>query len=171
MKRGRVLTPWPSAPQLRAALALAKKQRATLVIAKLDRLSRNMAFTAALMDAGVDFVAVDNPHASRLTLHILAAVAEHEREMIADRTKAALAASKGRGTVLGAHGKVLAEQRRAEPLDRLAPVAASLTALKAEGLTVRAIAEQLNAEGVFSPAGGAWQSGNVHRALSRLGGG
>jgi DNA invertase Pin-like site-specific DNA recombinase len=155
-------------PQLRAALALAKKQRATLVIAKLDRLSRNMAFTATLMDAGVDFVAVDNPHASRLTLHILAAVAEHEREMIAERTKAALAASKARGTVLGAHGKVLAGERKAEALDRLAPLADRLQALKAEGLTMRAIAERLNAEGVLSPAGAGWQSGNVHRALERL---
>jgi DNA invertase Pin-like site-specific DNA recombinase len=155
-------------PQLRAALALAKKQRATLVIAKLDRLSRNMAFTATLMDAGVDFIAVDNPHASRLTLHILAAVAEHEREMIAERTKAALAASKARGTVLGAHGKVLADQRKVEALERLAAVGDRLTALKAEGLTMRAIADRLNTEGLVSPAGGAWQSGNVHRALSRL---
>ena len=155
-------------PQLRAALALAKKQRATLVIAKLDRLSRNMAFTAQLMDAGVDFVAVDNPHASRLTLHILAAVAEHEREMIAERTKAALAASKARGTVLGAHGKVLADQRKAEALERLAPLADRLRALKAEGLTMRAIADRLNADGVMSPAGGTWQAGNVHRALARL---
>jgi DNA invertase Pin-like site-specific DNA recombinase len=155
-------------PQLRAALALAKKQRATLVIAKLDRLSRNMAFTAQLMDAGVDFVAVDNPHASRLTLHILAAVAEHEREMIAERTKAALAASKARGTVLGAHGKVLAEQRKAEALDRLASVAGRLQALKAEGLTMRAIADRLNGEGIASPGGGVWQAGNVHRSLARL---
>ena len=99
-------------PQLRAALALAKKHRATLVIAKLDRLSRNMAFTATLMDAGVDFVAVDSPPASRLTLHILAAVAEYEREMIAERTEAALAASKARGTALRRHGRVLAEHER-----------------------------------------------------------
>ena len=139
------------------------------MIAKLDRLSRNMAFTAQLMDAGVDFVAFDNPHASRLTLHILAAVAEHEREMIAERTKAALAASKARGTVLGAHGKVLAEQRKSEALDRLAPVADRLRAMKAEGLTMRAIADGLNAERVTSPAGGMWQAGKVHRALARLG--
>src|SRR5271167_4771202 len=116
-----------------------------------------MAFTATLMGAGVDFVAVDNPHASRLTLHILAAVAEHEREMIAERTKAALAASKARGTALGTHGKVLADQRKAEALDRLMPVADRLRALKAERLTVRTIAARLNAEGVVSPSGGAWQ--------------
>jgi DNA invertase Pin-like site-specific DNA recombinase len=76
-------------PQLAAALAACKKLKAKLVVAKLDRLSRNLAFIAALMDSGVEFVAVDNPHATRLTLHILAAVAEHERAMISERTKAA----------------------------------------------------------------------------------
>src|SRR6202047_2728659 len=84
-------------PELVKALAACKKQKAKLVIAKLDRLSRNLAFIAALMDSGVEFVAVSNPHAARLTLHILAAVAEHEREMIAQRTKAALQAAKARG--------------------------------------------------------------------------
>src|SRR5262249_54333670 len=74
-------------PQLLAALAACKKLRARLVIAKLDRLSRNLAFIAALMDSGVEFVAVDNPHANKLTIHILAAVAQHEREMISQRTK------------------------------------------------------------------------------------
>jgi len=77
-------------PELQKALAGCRKHKARLVIAKLDRLSRNVAFIAALMDAGVEFVACDNPHATRLTLHILAAVAEHEREMISARTKAAL---------------------------------------------------------------------------------
>jgi DNA invertase Pin-like site-specific DNA recombinase len=81
-------------PELERALALCRKRKARLVIAKLDRLSRNLAFIAALMDSGVEFVAVDNPHATRLTLHMLAAVAEHEREMIAARTKAALQAAK-----------------------------------------------------------------------------
>src|SRR6478672_1314287 len=88
-------------PQLAAAFAACKKQRAKLVVAKLDRLSRNMAFIAAMMDSGVEFVAVDNPHATRLTLHILAAVAEHERMMISQRTKAALAAAKANGRKLG----------------------------------------------------------------------
>src|SRR5262249_21708907 len=76
-------------PQLAAALVACKKHKAKLVIAKLDRLSRNLAFIATLMDSGVEFVAVDNPHANKLTVHILAAVAEHEREMISERTKAA----------------------------------------------------------------------------------
>jgi DNA invertase Pin-like site-specific DNA recombinase len=88
-------------PQLAAALAACKKQRAKLVVAKLDRLSRNMAFIATMMDSGVEFVAVDNPHATRLTLHILAAVAEHERTLISQRTKAALVAAKAIGRKLG----------------------------------------------------------------------
>src|SRR5580704_5880269 len=88
-------------PELARALDACRKHKAKLVIAKLDRLSRNLALIATLMDAGVEFIAVDNPHANKLTLHILAAVAEHEREAISERTKAALAAAKARGTRLG----------------------------------------------------------------------
>src|SRR5215813_5316451 len=88
-------------PQLAAALAACEKQKAKLVIAKLDRLSRNLAFIATLMDSGVEFVAVDNPHANKLTVHILAAVAQHEREQISKRTRDALAAAKRRGKRLG----------------------------------------------------------------------
>ena len=91
-------------PELEKALAACKKQRAKLVIAKLDRLSRNLAFIATVMESGVEFVAVDNPHANKLTVHILAAVAQHEREMISERTKAALAAAKKRGQRLGNPG-------------------------------------------------------------------
>src|SRR3954466_14112607 len=88
-------------PQLAAALDLCRRRRAMLVIAKLDRLARNVAFIASLMEAGVEFTAVDMPSANKLTLHILAAVAEHEREMISARTRAALAAAKARGVRLG----------------------------------------------------------------------
>jgi len=88
-------------PELAKALAACKRQKAKLVIAKLDRLSRNLAFIATLMDSGVEFIAVDNPHANKLTVHILAAVAQHEREVIAQRTKDALQAAKARGVVLG----------------------------------------------------------------------
>ena len=84
-------------PELARALDACRKHKGRLVIAKLDRLSRNLAFIATLMDSGVEFVAVDNPHANKLTIHILAAVAEHEREAISERTKAALAAAKARG--------------------------------------------------------------------------
>src|SRR6266550_4520689 len=88
-------------PKIAAAISTSRLKRATLVIAKLDRLARNVAFVSNLMESGVDFVACDNPHATRLTIHILAAVAEHEREMISERTKAALAAAKARGVKLG----------------------------------------------------------------------
>ncbi len=84
-------------PQIAAALAVCRARHATLIIAKLDRLARNVAFISGLMEAKVDFVACDNPYATRLTIHILAAVAEHEREMISQRTKVALAAAKARG--------------------------------------------------------------------------
>ena len=155
-------------PQLRAALAFAKKHKATLIIAKLDRLARNVAFISQLMEAKADFIAVDNPHATRLTLHILAAVAEHEREMISQRTKAALAAAKARGRVLGVNGRVLADQNKAEAADRLAPIAERLRGFKAEGLTLRRIADALNADGIASPGGASWHPGNVQRALARV---
>ena len=118
--------------EARAAGAEAMIAHLKLVIAKLDRLSRNLAFIAALMDSSVEFVAVDNPHATRLTLHILAAVAEHEREMIAQRTKAALQAAKARGIRLGSNGADrLAPAYRAEAIERarlLAPVLAGAKA-------------------------------------------
>ena len=88
-------------PQLVAALNLCRRKKAVLVIAKLDRLARSVAFISNLMESGVEFIAVDMPEANRLTLHILAAVAEHEREMISQRTRAALAAAKARGVRLG----------------------------------------------------------------------
>jgi DNA invertase Pin-like site-specific DNA recombinase len=92
---------WADRPELARALDACRKHKAKLVIPKLDRLSRSLAFIATLMDAGVEFIAVDNPHANKLTLHILAGVAEHEREAISERTKAAVAVAKARGKRLG----------------------------------------------------------------------
>ena len=123
-------------PELVRALALCRKRKAKLVIAKLDRLSRNLAFIATMMDSGVEFVAVDNPHATRLTLHILAAVAEHEREMIANRTKAALQAAKARGIRLGRNGADrLAPTYRAEAMERARQLAPLLAELKQAGMS------------------------------------
>jgi DNA invertase Pin-like site-specific DNA recombinase len=104
-------------PKLSEAIAHAKRAKARLVIAKLDRLSRNVHFTSGLIETGVDFVACDNPNANRLTIHILAAVAEDEAERISSRTKAALAALKARGVKLGA--------QRPECAKNLSPEAAA----------------------------------------------
>jgi DNA invertase Pin-like site-specific DNA recombinase len=140
-------------PQLAAALVACKKHKAKLVIAKLDRLSRNLAFIAALMDSGVEFIAVDNPHANKLTVHILAAVAQHEREMIAQRTKDALQAAKARGVTLG-------NPRLAEARDKAN--AASMAAADTFAANVRPIIEQIRASGVQSLRG-------VARALTARG--
>jgi len=88
-------------PKLQEALRLCRTHGATLIIAKLDRLARNVAFVSNLMQSRVEFTAVDFPQANRLTVHILAAVAEHKAKAISDRTKAALAAAKARGRHLG----------------------------------------------------------------------
>jgi DNA invertase Pin-like site-specific DNA recombinase len=120
-------------PDVQKALAACRKHKARLVIAKLDRLSRNVAFIAAMMDAGVEFVACDNPHATRLTLHILAAVAEHEREMIASRTKAALQAAKARGVRLGQNAERLAPANHAAAVDRANQISVIMVELMATG--------------------------------------
>ena len=137
-----------------------------IVVAKLDRLSRDVAFIAGLMAKGVPFLVTElGRNADPFMLHVYAALAENERRMISQRTRDALARST---KSLGPNGKVLAVARKAEALDRLAPVAGRLRALKAEELPIRVIAERLNADGILSPAGGVWQAGNVHRALARL---
>jgi DNA invertase Pin-like site-specific DNA recombinase len=156
-------------PELAQAMAACRKRKAKLVIAKLDRLSRNVAFIAALMDGNIEFVAVDNPHAARLTLHILAAVAEHEREMIGARTKAALQAAKARGVRLGRHGAdVLAPANRAAALDRACPLKPILAELTSAGLSMRAIAAELTARGVPTVGGGAWHPQTVARVMARV---
>jgi DNA invertase Pin-like site-specific DNA recombinase len=157
-------------PQLEQALALCRKRKARLVIAKLDRLSRNLAFIATLMDSGVEFVAVDNPHATRLTLHILAAVAEHEREMIANRTKAALQAAKGRGIRLGQNGADrLAPAYRAAAMDRARQLAPVLAELMASGMSARQMAAELTARGIPTATGARWHTQTVLRMIDRVG--
>jgi DNA invertase Pin-like site-specific DNA recombinase len=156
-------------PELNKALAACRRQRARLVIAKLDRLSRNVAFIAAMMDSGVEFVACDNPHATRLTLHILAAVAEHEREMIAARTKAALQAAKARGVRLGGYGADhLAPANKAAATDRAKQLRPLLGELIGAGLSAREIAAQLAARGIATPRGGRWHPQSVTRLLDRI---
>ena len=156
-------------PELLKALALCKKQKAKLVIAKLDRLSRNLAFIAQLMDAGVEFIAVDNPHANKLTVHILAAVAQHEREMIGERTKAALQAAKARGVKLGRHGaEILAPKYHREAMQRANELRPMLCELLDRGSSFRDIAKTLNERKVRTPRGGKWHPTIVSRAVTRL---
>lgn len=158
-------------PRLDEALALCRKHKAILIIAKLDRLARNVEFVANLMNSNVDFVACDLPHANRLTIHVMAAVAEHEREVISQRTIAALKAAKARGVVLGnpLKGAQLADFRRKRTLAREALEGALIPAIKeiqkAGTHTFAGIARELNARGFKTVMGRAWDKGKVSRYL------
>lgn len=155
-------------PQLEAALKLCRQTRARLVIAKLDRLARNVAFIANLMESRVDFIAVDNPHASRLVLHVLAAFAEHEREQIGERTRAALAAAKARGVKLGRTGVDRARENIAAADAFALAMAPVIEALREEGITtVRAMRDELNAREVPTAKGGMWHLATVWRVVGR----
>jgi DNA invertase Pin-like site-specific DNA recombinase len=165
-------------PKLAEALAACRVHGAKLIIAKLDRLARNVAFVSNLMESGVDFEAVDFPQANRLTIHILAAVAEHEAKAISDRTKAALAAAKRRGVKLGGYreGAKLTRQARAAGSAAVARAAAErasdivpiVAALQAAGATsLRAIAAGLNERKIPAARGGRWSAVQVARVLSR----
>ena len=154
---------------LREAIAQCRSLKATLVIAKLDRLARNVAFVSSLMEAGVEFVAVDIPYANKLLVHILAAFAEHERTLISDRTKSALAAAKARGVILGRNGNHLAATNRAAAMEfaetlRL-PV---LNAQKQGAHTLEKLAGYLNAHGHPTRQGASWTPSGVQRVLRRL---
>lgn len=159
-------------PELAKALQAAKKAKATLLIAKLDRLARNVAFIANLMDAGVDFVAVDQPFASRLTLHILSAVAEDEARRISERTKAALAAAKSRGTKLGSpvarQTVAAARAARSSYAKRAnATTKAVIKDIQSSGVdTLTGLARALQARGIRTPGGRTtWQPVQVARLL------
>jgi DNA invertase Pin-like site-specific DNA recombinase len=156
-------------PQLNAALALCKKQKATLIIAKLDRLARNLHFISGLMEARIEFLAVDNPTANRLTVQILAAVAEEEARAISSRTKAALASAKARGVILGKHGVIIGAENHKKAMQTACDLQSSLNSLKAEGITTtREIATALNARGIATPQGKQWHKTSIQRLLKRL---
>jgi DNA invertase Pin-like site-specific DNA recombinase len=155
-------------PQLLAALAECRKRRAMLLIGRLDRLARNVAFISALMENGTDFIACDMPTATRLTIHILAAVAEHEREMISKRTKAALAEAKRRGTILGNPRIEEARARAAEAhaATRPAPeVAALMQGWRQSKWPLRRIAGELNRLNIRPARGRQWYASSVSNQL------
>ena len=164
-------------PALARAFAACRAFNAKLVIARLDRLSRDAHFLLGLQKAGVEFVAVDNPHANRLTIGVLALVAEQEREAISKRTRAALAAAKARGTKLGKpkgyqpKGADVGRERGRASLvanaqafaERLRPVLAELADMSAN-----AAAAELDRRGYATPRGGKWTAHTVINVRARL---
>ncbi len=165
-------------PQLANALRLCRVHRATLLVAKIDRLARNVAFISALMDAGVKFTAVDMPDVNEMVVHILASVAQGEAKAISDRTKVALAAAKARGTRLGgtrwdhlasvaAEGHMEGLKVRRQRRERfIADILPMIEEKQRQGATsLRLIADALNAEGAPAPRGGEWTAVQVQRVL------
>jgi len=165
-------------PELAKALALCRIHRATLLVAKLDRLARNVAFISALMESGVKFQAVDMPEVNDMVVHILASVAQGEAKAISDRTKAALAAAKARGTELGGLRwdiTQVGEQGRQAALEirqeRAAKYRADILPMiqekqKQGAETLKAISDALNADGTPAPRGGMWSPVQVRRILA-----
>ncbi|WP_376094599.1 recombinase family protein [Roseomonas sp. CCTCC AB2023176] len=171
-------------PKLAEAIARCRTTGATLLIARLDRLARDAHFLLGLAKAGVEFVACDMPHANRLTVGIMALVAEEEARAISARTKAALAAAKARGAVLGGRrpgqrvpsadagqrGRAAAVEARRLASDHAAHrVLPRVTALRDEGRSLASVAATLEAEGIPTPRGGAWTATAVRRVLLRAG--
>lgn len=151
-------------PKLDAALIACKERGATLIIAKLDRLARDVYVISGFMKAGIDFIALDNPNANKLMLHILAAFAEHERDMISQRTKEALKAANARGTKLGnptikALSNTFAKQ--------LQPMLEEI--MGRDIVTYRAIAAELNRLDVPTFKGkGKWYAPQVFNLMKKL---
>jgi DNA invertase Pin-like site-specific DNA recombinase len=168
-------------PKLDAALERARLTGATLVVAKLDRLSRDLHFLTKLQKDGARFIAVDMPEANELTVHIMAAVAQAERKAISRRTKEALAAAKARGVRLGnpngaasirraGKGTVAAlEAVSSNADDRAERLRATVAGLKASGVTTYgAMAEALNTQGIVTARGGRWHASSVRNLVARL---
>jgi DNA invertase Pin-like site-specific DNA recombinase len=166
-------------PQLEAALVQCELTGATLVVAKLDRLSRNVAFLAALQESGTKFVAADMPEANELTIHIMAAVAQAERKAISQRTREALAAAKARGVALGGRRAnthdlrrgpaASAAKRSSLALARAQKVGRQIDTLRAQGhSSLRQLAAALSAKGITAPRGGSWSAAQVRSVLRRI---
>jgi DNA invertase Pin-like site-specific DNA recombinase len=166
-------------PELAKAMEHARLTGATLLIAKLDRLSRDAHFLLGLQKAGIEFTAADMPHADKFTVGIMAMVAQNEREAISQRTKEALAAAKARGQRLGnpngaAHlrkfgNRLAVTVIKANARERAAGLAATLSDLKAEGITsANGLARALNARNYATPRGGRWTARSVLNITARL---
>lgn len=165
-------------PQLAAALRRCRQTRATLLVAKLDRLSRSAAFLLTLRDSGVRFVAADLPDMNETVVGIMAVIAQSEREAISARTKAALAAAKARGVTLGNPRLAPGTRKSAAAASRAAQVVAKeraeelrdvVTDAREQGCTsLRQVAEHLNGLGITTPRGGRWAAASVARLVQQL---
>jgi DNA invertase Pin-like site-specific DNA recombinase len=158
-------------PKLAAAVALAKKEKVKLVIAKLDRLARNVHFISGLMESGIEFTACDMPDANDLTVNIMSSMAQHEAQAISARTKAALGAAKARGVVLGGDRGKLDVAREAVSANADARAETLMKQIeritRGQPMSLRQIAVELNTWGVKTPRGGSWSASTVQRAMQR----
>jgi len=164
-------------PELAKALEHCKLTGSTLIVAKLDRLARNVHFISSLMEAKVDFVCCGFPEASPLTLHIMAAVAEHEAKAISARTKVALAQAKARGVKLGnpnltAEGRIKGTAEGVKTIKETADtfanrVVPTIKAYQGQGMSLRGIAKELEKLGVKTARGGKWSAATVINVLAR----
>lgn len=166
-------------PKLKEALELCRKTGANLIVAKLDRLARNVAFLSQLLESDVDIVFCDFPQANKIVLHILAAISQYEAELVATRTKQALAAKKAQGYTLGnpehLMGKldeaiaksVETNKRKAEENPNNRRAAAMLKVLAKEGKTLQEMADYLNEQGFTTSRGYKFSRSSVHVLLKR----
>lgn len=152
---------------LKDAIAYANKTDATLVIAKLDRVSRRVSFIAGLMESGIKFAIAELPNATEFQIHLYAALSQEERRLISERTKAALAAAKRRGTILGKNGAVLAQQNIKAANNFAHDLKGMLIDLRDSGMTYKEIADDMNDRGIASFTGGEWHGMTVKRAYMR----
>ncbi|WP_234179296.1 recombinase family protein [Sphingopyxis sp. NFH-91] len=140
--------------ELWKAIASAKKHSAKIIIAKLDRFSRKVSFIAGIMEQGISLVVAEMPNATDFQLHIFAALAQEERRLISERTRAALAEAKKRGVILGSNGRVLAERNRQKALETARQMEPVIRPLLDAGHSYSAIARILNDQGLASSKGG-----------------
>ncbi len=157
-------------PELTTAIKECQRQRATLLIAKLDRLARNVYFISGLIESKVDFVCCDNPHANKVMIQMLAVFAEFERDRISERTREGLAAAKAKGVELGKNGKyILAPQNKAKADAFALSLMPTIDDLRAEGhTTVRKLTDALNARQIATVTEGGWHIRSVQLLLKRI---
>lgn len=151
--------------ELWKAIRHAKRTSAKLLIAKLDRFSRKVSFISRVMEEGVGLAVADMPHASDFQLHIFAALAQEERRLISERTKAALAEAKKRGVVLGKNGKVLAARNRAEAVRFASEVWPRISPMIENGMSLSSISRRLNEEGIQTARGGQFHPQTIKNLL------